>query len=207
MDNGQGLLFGGSASVKRYRTISADPPWKESGGGKCKRGANRHYPLMSTRDICALGPAVQGLADESCHLWLWVTGNFLRAGFEVMDAWGFRYVNFRPWIKAEETEDGEIELQNAGLGQYMRCDSEILLFGVRGPTLPWKIRSDGKRAQCRQSLIEKRTDKHSQKPEKSYQDIELVSHGPYLEMFCRTPRPGWDSWGNEVACDVKITAS
>lgn len=198
-------LFPDAAPAKKkYRTILADPPWKESGGGKIKRGANRHYPLMSTKDICALGPSVQALADVSCHLWLWVTGNFLEDGFLVMNAWGFRYVNFRPWIKGEESDAGEIELQNAGLGQYMRCDSEIVLFGVRGPTQPFKTRPDGKRAQCRQSLIEKRTEKHSQKPEKSYQDIELVSHGPYLEIFCRSPRAGWDVWGNEVESTVRI---
>ena len=23
--------------------------------------------------------------------------------------------------------------------------------------------------------------------------------GPYLELFARTARPGWDAWGNEVA--------
>ena len=27
-----------------YSTVLADPPWPESGGGKVKRGADRHYP-------------------------------------------------------------------------------------------------------------------------------------------------------------------
>jgi MT-A70 len=74
-------------------------------------------------------------------------------------------------------------------------DGEVVFYETKGFM---------RRAQCRQSLIEKRTDKHSQKPEKSYQDIELVSHGPYLEMFCRNSRPGWDAWGNEVVSDVEI---
>ena len=38
----------------RYHTIYADPPWMERGGGRIKRGADRHYPLMSTKDIMAL---------------------------------------------------------------------------------------------------------------------------------------------------------
>jgi hypothetical protein len=38
----------------KYGTILADPPWLERGGGKIKRGADRHYPLMKTRDICNL---------------------------------------------------------------------------------------------------------------------------------------------------------
>ena len=36
---------------KKYKTIYADPPWREQGGGKIKRGADRHYPLMKTKDI------------------------------------------------------------------------------------------------------------------------------------------------------------
>ena len=39
---------------KKYRTIYADPPWHEKGGGKIKRGADRHYPLMRTEDVMAL---------------------------------------------------------------------------------------------------------------------------------------------------------
>lgn len=54
---------------KKYKTIYADPPWPERGGGKIKRGADRHYPLMTVRDIAAL--PVQDLADPAgCHLYL-----------------------------------------------------------------------------------------------------------------------------------------
>jgi N6-adenosine-specific RNA methylase IME4 len=30
-----------------------------------------------------------------------------------------------------------------------------------------------------------------------YSLIEDRSHGPYLEMFARQKREGWDSWGND----------
>ena len=57
---------------KTYKTIYADPPWPEQGGGKIKRGADRHYDLMSVKDIMAL--PVGELADpDGCHLYLWVT--------------------------------------------------------------------------------------------------------------------------------------
>ena len=36
---------------RKYKTILADPPWQEQGGGKIKRGADKHYPLMKTKDI------------------------------------------------------------------------------------------------------------------------------------------------------------
>lgn len=75
----------------KYGTIYADPPWKERGGGKIKRGADRHYPLMSTKDIMALD--VPSIAADDCHLYLWVTNNFLPDGLKVMEAWGFRPIN------------------------------------------------------------------------------------------------------------------
>jgi hypothetical protein len=34
-----------------YKTIVADPPWHEQGGGKIKRGADRHYPLLRTHEV------------------------------------------------------------------------------------------------------------------------------------------------------------
>ena len=45
---------------------------------------------------------------------------------------------------------------------------------------------------------------HSHKPEEVYAVIERCSHGPYLELFARRKRPGWQAWGNEVASDVEL---
>ena len=39
---------------KKYKTIYADPPWNEQGGGKIKRGADKHYNLMKTKEIIDL---------------------------------------------------------------------------------------------------------------------------------------------------------
>jgi hypothetical protein len=66
MENGQGLLFGAPA-MKHYRIICADPPWAERGGGKCKRGADRHYPLMSTRAISRRGKGTRVRAFPSVN--------------------------------------------------------------------------------------------------------------------------------------------
>ncbi len=46
--------------------------------------------------------------------------------------------------------------------------------------------------------------RHSQKPE-AFQDlVETVSPGPYLEMFARRQRLGWDTWGNEALNHVEL---
>jgi N6-adenosine-specific RNA methylase IME4 len=38
---------------------------------------------------------------------------------------------------------------------------------------------------------------HSAKPEAFLDMVEQVSPGPYLELFARRDRLGWDTWGNE----------
>ncbi len=179
--------------MSKYRTILADPPWYERGGGKVKRGADRHYPLMKTKEIEALGPYIRALADPAgSHLYLWTTNNHLPAGLKVMKAWGWRYVTCITWAK-----------NRIGLGQYYRGRTEQLLFGVRGK-VPYKLHPDtGKRMQS-DTLIEAPRGEHSQKPEEARQRIEHVSFGPYLELFARQEAPGWDVWGDEVDSDVLI---
>ena len=39
---------------------------------------------------------------------------------------------------------------------------------------------------------------HSRKPDELYEIVEACSPGPYLELFARGRREGWDQWGNEV---------
>ena len=39
---------------------------------------------------------------------------------------------------------------------------------------------------------------HSAKPDQQYDRIEALVGGPYLELFARSRRPGWEAWGNEV---------
>ena len=45
---------------------------------------------------------------------------------------------------------------------------------------------------------EQRQTMHSAKPEAFLDLVERVSPGPYLEMFARRNRLGWDTWGDEA---------
>jgi N6-adenosine-specific RNA methylase IME4 len=47
---------------------------------------------------------------------------------------------------------------------------------------------------------------HSEKPEAFYDLVEQLSPGPYLEMYARRRRLGWDVWGNEVDGLVSLAA-
>ena len=177
---------------KKYSTIYADPPWMESGGGKIKRGADRHYELMKTKDIVNL--PIPFITEQNAHLYLWVTNNFLQDGLQVMKAWGFTYKTKITWVKAM-LHDGGYTLQNAGLGQYFRGLDEICLFGVKG-NIPYKLDISRKRMQGKTVILAPRRE-HSEKPDEMRQMIEKVSAGPYIELFARKAVPGCDNWGNQ----------
>lgn len=141
---------------------------------------------MSLDEICAL-PVLSHCADQS-HLYLWVPNALLRHGLDVMDAWGFTYKTNIVWYKIRK--DGGPD--GRGVGFYFRNVTEVVLFGVRGclRTLP-----PGRR---QVNIVESRKREHSRKPDELYDVIEACSPGPYLELFARTPRAGWTSWGDEA---------
>lgn len=177
------------ARVNHYQTIVADPPWYEKGGGRIKRGADRHYPLMKTVEIVELGDFVQRIAAPDCHLYLWVTNNFLPDGFLVMKEWGFKYITMITWMK-----------DRIGLGQYFRGLTEHCLFGRKGQP-PYKVDSNGKRCQGKTGFFSPKYF-HSEKPRELIRMAELVSHPPRIELFARQKRVGWDSWGLQARRDA-----
>ena len=140
--------------------------------GKIKRGADKHYPLMKTKEIINMAEFIKSISNENCHLYLWVTNNFLPDGLKVMNSWGFRYITKIDWVK-----EGRM-----GLGQYYRGCSESCLFGIKGK-LPYKI-IDGKRQQGRTGFVAPKSE-HSEKPEFMRQQIEKVSYPPFVEIFAR----------------------
>jgi len=199
-----------------YRTVQLDPPWLERGGGKSKRGADKHYPLLPVTEILeVVARSPMNMATDA-HMWMWVTDNFLKDGLWLMENLGFRYVRTFQWVKVKghpaaldfETglavvpHDEEGLSIRYGIGQYARGAHEMMLFGVTG------------RGQDPSVCTERRdipsvffapvpTDKnnarvHSRKPEAAYELIEARSRGPYLELFARRGRPGWEGWGNEA---------
>ncbi|MGC2202390.1 MAG: MT-A70 family methyltransferase, partial [Stellaceae bacterium] len=54
-----------------------------------------------------------------------------------------------------------------------------------------------RRADVRKLIVSPRRE-HSRKPDEAYERIEALCEGPYLEMFARFQRPGWDFWGVEA---------
>ena len=177
-----------------FRTVLADPPWRFTNRTGKVAPEHRRLDRYSTLDldaICALD--VASVAADRAHLYLWVPNALLPEGLRVMQAWGFRYVSNIVWAKRRQ--DGGPD--GRGVGFYFRNVTELILFGVRGKN----VRTlDPARRQV--NMIETRKREHSRKPDEQYSLIEACSPGPYLELFARHPREGWQVWGDEAAAEV-----
>jgi N6-adenosine-specific RNA methylase IME4 len=183
-----------SPRSKHYRVIYADPPWTFSTYSRKGKGRSpeAYYDCMSLAEIKTL--PVAGWAADDCVLLLWATDPLLDKAFEIINAWGFTYktVGFywtklnRPDTSRPDTSFDERSFFT-GLGFWTRANPELCLLATRG-------RPHRRRADVRKLIVSPRRE-HSRKPEEAYERIEWLCEGPYLEMFARFPRPGWDSWG------------
>jgi N6-adenosine-specific RNA methylase IME4 len=252
-------------STKRYRTIVADPPWEIGDFPEWGDGAGTiacPYPTMTLADIKDL--RVADLAAPEAHLYLWTTTQFLRAAYDVAEAWGFEPMYPLVWCKPP---------RGSGLGGKFASNVEFILFcrerhgAVRitsyladcarrqGLTvrdvnaamgtsdmggwwlsrLPHRSRvptcdqydklkalvgADDRFDEDVRLVNDHRHDtakcdtrwwnwprgKHSAKPEAFLDMVEQMSPGPYVELFARRDRLGWDTWGNESLGTAELAA-
>lgn len=179
---------------KKYTTIYADPPWQfanRSGKIAPENKKLTRYGTMTLEEIKAL-PVSEIAADEA-HLYLWVPNALLPEGLEVMKAWGFTYKTNLIWEKTRK--DGAPD--GRGVGFYFRNVTEILLFGVKTKKKNTTFRTlQPGRSQV--NLLRAMKREHSRKPDEFITLIESCSPSPYLELFARGVREGWDMWGNQA---------
>lgn len=171
-----------------YSTILADPPWQfQNRTGKVAPEHRRllRYPTMDLEEIKNL--PVGKVSAAKSHLYLWVPNALLKEGLEVMREWGFTYKTNIVWYKIRK--DGGPD--GRGVGFYFRNVTELILFGVRGSM---RTLQPGR---TKVNLFSTRKREHSRKPDEIFDIIEDCSPGPYLELFARFSRIGWDQWGNE----------
>lgn len=175
--------------TKSYGVILADPPWRfepwsrESG---MDRAADNHYPTLDLAAILATRPPA---ADDAVLL-LWATVPMLREALQVMAGWNFAYKSNFAWVKL-----------TAGMGYWNRNAHEHLLIGTRGH-IPAPAPGDQA-----SSVIMSPAGAHSSKPQAAYEIAERYFPTlPKFEMFARSRRDGWDSWGAEAPNDEEAAA-
>jgi N6-adenosine-specific RNA methylase IME4 len=179
----------------RYRTIVADPPWNVMGGplaggvgeGFKFPGDARSRPLpyqtMKAQDIAAL--PVGDLALPDCSLYLWTVNAYIEQAYAVARAWGFSPSTLCIWAKNP---------MGGGLGGTFGITTEYFLYARRGK--PQDHRVTGTWFNWKRRYVNGKPS-HSTKPDAFYDLVEQVSPGPYLELFARRARLGWNYWGDE----------
>ena len=172
---------------KLYRTLVADPPWgyRDKLGGPNERGAEGHYPTMTMQELYNLPVGMWAQGDS--HLWLWTTNAFMVEAHKLAEVWGFTPRTIMTWVKGR-IEGGRL-VQHIGLGHYLRNSTEHIVFAVRG-------KLDVRNRDVPSAFIAPRHE-HSEKPAAFYDIVERLSPGPFLDVFARTQRFGWDTFGNE----------
>lgn len=187
--------------MTRYRTIVADPPWDHDRTGVNIRDGGRitapPYPTMTLEEIAALPVRELAEADRwhvngnrgGSHLYLWTTSRYLEAAHGIARAWGFTPTAVLVWCKP---------VRGWNVGGTWPSNVEFVLYGRRG--------SPPATGRALSRWYEWPRGKHSAKPEAFYDLVEQISPGPYLELFARRQRLGWDTWGNEALNHVEVQA-
>jgi N6-adenosine-specific RNA methylase IME4 len=177
-----------------YRTVVVDPPWQPSLGENWKTrltdkaGPQRFYDTMSVDDIVALRPRFMVQA----HLYIWCVCAHVDWAYKVAQAWGAEPITLLTWKKP-----------GLGVGRF-RCNTEHILASRIGNRIGNPFGRNGRHGQATSgTLFEWARGRHSEKPEEFYHLVETLSLPPYLEMYARRMRPGWDVWGNEVNKEIK----
>ena len=183
-----GLMLNLESSPRLYNCIVADPPWTPALGSTWKTRftdkarPQKHYDTMTLEELKALRVP----AAKQCHLWLWCLSQHVDWGYEVARAWGFE-----PWMTLTWCKPG------LGTGRF-QCNTEHFLLCRKG------TRHGNPFGPTGGTYFQWTRGKHSEKPSEFYRLVESVSPAPYLEMFARSRRLGWDGWGNEYPATVSL---
>jgi len=111
-----------------------------------------------------------------------------------MRSWGFEPSSDAfVWLKVKKGLGFTIIDENAfsmGMGHTTRKNAEYVVLGRRG--------SPKRKTKSMHQLILSERREHSRKPDEFFDRVEQYCDGPYLELFARQTRLGWDSWGFEA---------
>ena len=174
-----------------YGLIYADPPWKQSKGGKKSvrensSGKPLDYPTCSLDEIKEHLRLATESTTENSILFLWTIDKYLFEAQQIAESLGYKLHARMIWDK----------VTGIPAAFTVRYGHEYLLYIYKGKLTPVAKDERGKI----HTVFRERVTKHSKKPDIAYEIIErLYPDLKKLEMYARETRDGWDSFGNEVA--------
>lgn len=202
--------------ITRFGVIVADPPWHTMAGPlragvgegwqfRPGQGSSRPLPYQSMTLDQIKGLQVSTLAADDCALYLWTINAYVEETYAVARSWGFKPSTLLTWCKAP---------MGSGLGGVHGISTEFVLYARKGS--PEEKRTPGTwfegEASDAMGFGWKRfyvngKPAHSAKPEAFYDKVhEATPCGPYVELFARRARLGWDYWGDQSHSTVEMAA-
>jgi N6-adenosine-specific RNA methylase IME4 len=181
---------------KKYNLIYADPPWKQSKGGKKNVRANSsgtplEYPVCPMAEIEEHLRQADSLAEGNTILFLWTIDKYLFEAQKMAESFGYKLHARMVWDK----------VTGIPAAFTVRYGHEYLLYMYKGKLLPIAKEERGKI----HTVFREKVQRHSQKPEIAYNIIErLYPNARKIELYARKQRAGWDCWGNEVTANDKL---
>jgi N6-adenosine-specific RNA methylase IME4 len=175
---------------KKYQIIYADPPWRQSKGGKKKvrpnsSGTELDYPVLSLADIEEIMVQAKNISEQNHVLFLWTIDKYLFAAEEMAKKLGYKIHARMIWNK----------VTGIPAAFTIRYGHEYLLYCYKGKLLPVAREERGRI----HSVFTEQVKRHSEKPQIAREIIErLYPNTQKIELFARQHFDGWDCWGNEV---------
>lgn len=177
-------------SDKKYNLIYADPPWKQSKGGKKKvrensSGKELDYPVCSLEEIKQHLEQAVSLTEGNSILFLWTIDKYLFEAQRIAEDLGYKLHARMVWDKVTGIPSAFT----------VRYGHEYLLYMYKGKLTPIATEERGKI----HTVFREKVQRHSQKPQIAYEIIErLYPNTKKIELYARNHREGWDCWGNEI---------
>src|SRR3990167_8231709 len=182
--------------MKKYQIIYADPPWKQSKGGKKSvrpnsSGEKLDYQVIELEEIKKIMWKAWDLGDSNHNLFLWTIDKYFWESEKMALDMGYKLHARMIWNK----------VTGIPASFDIRFGHEYLLWFYQGKLLPVARDERGKI----HSVFTEQVKRHSQKPEIAYQILErLYPEANKLELFARNKREGWDVWGDEVENSINL---
>ena len=177
-------------SKQNYSLVYADPPWKQSKGGKKSvrqnsSGRELDYPVCSLDEIKEHLRQTTALCPGDAILFLWTIDKYLFEAQSIAESLGWKLHARMIWDK----------VTGIPTAFTVRYGHEYLLYMYKGKLIPVNKRERGKI----HTVFREKVKRHSQKPEIAYEIIErLYPNLNKIELYARNERDGFDRWGYDA---------
>jgi N6-adenosine-specific RNA methylase IME4 len=153
--------------------------------GKKGYHTNLPYNVMTDAEITAF--PINDFAEAECDLFMWATHTKLPVALNILQAWGFKFHVLLAWDK----------LGGVCMNGFYR-QTEFVVYGYRG-----KMGVDVGEGNYIPTLIQAKSQAHSQKPNKFYSIIKERTQAPRIDIFARKRHYGFDAYGDQVEKQIE----